>query len=1336
MLLISEREDNKSKGSQTITTLSTEVEVTIQHQKETNFLSSTPSNSSTSDCNLNIYSTTSASSTLELDNIIPSRSGRISAGSYSMGKNTEGGGVCAVGRDKEEPQHEGPNIAASNRDLHKDMDDLTSGLKACNLSVVRRADNGNEDEIVKHFKDLHLREEETITAVPRKAVLQPQESDERGSEYDNDDDDKESSDDNNERVTPESAQTTHIVGIHSESLAKLEEPTYEESEDEQSRRNEKEVQDDDDDDDLVERGGPEGGMPAAYQYNVHQDYSGTMFPQMPPSFPNYNNISSSSFNDNLNCAKRPMDHQELSYNCEPYKYTRSHPQHNLQQQPQVINNLKNPDWNTSKQVVSNVYQKQMAGGTVYTNDKQPAGGEVSVIDSLQQQPQLQRQTTLEMFNMSCPNLPNLSVEDVEKATGIPTEADDPTLYTGNCGTQQQLPPVETLLRDSSSSMSQAQPGNVLLSNFMQQQQLQQRQMVSLNDDSKRSSGDDIGYFSELSPLDKSEGLFDFPDLSLWTKFLEGGTKQSSEEDDPTALFPMSGLDKQQDQMCAPPLQQLEQSRGNRSSYGSSEDDHGYISETSPPHEVERSPAGSSHGLASSPPRSNISMATIDSGVGSPMSEDGSNQGKSPRHITNCSPLQVGPFSPVNQQSAQGQSYIRPQVFAQPQQQLMQNVSFQPQDERVPPAQQQQQQQQTSNVPLIGPGASFNVARSTCPQYSQGVIPSQGFVSQNGNSGLIQYAPDFPRLDSFSMFTPQLSPQGSDLLAVGGGLPLGTNATVPMIPQDLFDDERPYHSPCLDGKNAELCELLEVVNNDLEKQRRELRDNNRRNSCSASASSAGQLALNQPQNAQNTGNQMFVPVSQGLNQNLESSLPATVPAACQVPNLPTTVPATIGNIDMSAPQEKQKNMEPYQQASSVQKIGANSSTPKVPIPPLKRPGQQTQKQQQQQLQQVFVVNGSNVFVPMLIGPAVQSQAQRPRYPNIAPKPAGMMAANTSKSPASGVTCSNGGAGQADKPGNTPGSMRAGGTKPTAPVLASPGQPSQTRLPVTAGSEGGLVESIPTATLNKSRRVLSEWKTEKILEADHEGDNSLHNATAKSTTSSLVPLVVAILERLARENLLKAVNTQNNGGQTALYIAACTNQDKLVKLFIEYEADVNLFAENRLPSGAVTQLAAIHSVSCNGEQFLPTLNSLLSSNQIDVDLVNSNGHTALHCAIMNHGKVMRDNLKINSIPIVQALLCAGANPNLQMQQNGKTALMLALDYRHFDLLEAMFHLIEPGLLATYLKTEAFDGSNCHKIAKSLKSTLDQQSQQRLNACLKLATPSGTHSHHLFSKQQQQH
>ena len=33
------------------------------------------------------------------------------------------------------------------------------------------------------------------------------------------------------------------------------------------------------------------------------------------------------------------------------------------------------------------------------------------------------------------------------------------------------------------------------------------------------------------------------------------------------------------------------------------------------------------------------------------------------------------------------------------------------------------------------------------------------------------------------------------------------------------------------------------------------------------------------------------------------------------------------------------------------------------------------------------------------------------------------------------------------------------------------------------------------------------------------------------------------------------------QTALYIAACTNQASLVKLFIEKGADVNLFAEVR-------------------------------------------------------------------------------------------------------------------------------------------------------------------------------
>ena len=64
------------------------------------------------------------------------------------------------------------------------------------------------------------------------------------------------------------------------------------------------------------------------------------------------------------------------------------------------------------------------------------------------------------------------------------------------------------------------------------------------------------------------------------------------------------------------------------------------------------------------------------------------------------------------------------------------------------------------------------------------------------------------------------------------------------------------------------------------------------------------------------------LSNGKKKRSKSTAIPQVPAACQVPNLPTTVPATIGNIDMSAPQEKQKNMEPYQQASSVQKIGVS------------------------------------------------------------------------------------------------------------------------------------------------------------------------------------------------------------------------------------------------------------------------------------------------------------------------------------------------------------------------------------------------------------------------------
>ena len=58
---------------------------------------------------------------------------------------------------------------------------------------------------------------------------------------------------------------------------------------------------------------------------------------------------------------------------------------------------------------------------------------------------------------------------------------------------------------------------------------------------------------------------------------------------------------------------------------------------------------------------------------------------------------------------------------------------------------------------------------------------------------------------------------------------------------------------------------------------------------------------------------------------------------------------------------------------------NSSTPKVPIPPLRKPGQQQQQRHPPQLPQVLVLpsanQGSNV---LFIGPMLPSAASKPRW----------------------------------------------------------------------------------------------------------------------------------------------------------------------------------------------------------------------------------------------------------------------------------------------------------------------------------------------------------------------
>jgi ankyrin repeat protein len=115
----------------------------------------------------------------------------------------------------------------------------------------------------------------------------------------------------------------------------------------------------------------------------------------------------------------------------------------------------------------------------------------------------------------------------------------------------------------------------------------------------------------------------------------------------------------------------------------------------------------------------------------------------------------------------------------------------------------------------------------------------------------------------------------------------------------------------------------------------------------------------------------------------------------------------------------------------------------------------------------------------------------------------------------------------------------------------------------------------------------------------------------------------------------------------------------------------------------------------------------------------GHTALHCAILEHGKPSSEGVGgvANNLPIIQALIQHGADPNAQGRKNGKTPLMYALESRDVTLIETLVSLIDPARLMAFLRTRAYDETTCLNIQQNLQRTMDEPTKLRLQNCLKV-------------------
>ena len=120
----------------------------------------------------------------------------------------------------------------------------------------------------------------------------------------------------------------------------------------------------------------------------------------------------------------------------------------------------------------------------------------------------------------------------------------------------------------------------------------------------------------------------------------------------------------------------------------------------------------------------------------------------------------------------------------------------------------------------------------------------------------------------------------------------------------------------------------------------------------------------------------------------------------------------------------------------------------------------------------------------------------------------------------------------------------------------------------------------------------------------------------------------------------INTQNNGGGTALHIAAREGHQAVVKILLEKGADAKIQTKIEGDGGT-----ALHRAAREGHEAVV---QMLLEKEIDVNVQNSRGRTALHLAVIRGHKA-----------VLEMLLNKKADANIQ-DENGETALHSTLRF----------------------------------------------------------------------------
>ncbi|XP_034007098.1 NF-kappa-B inhibitor zeta-like isoform X1 [Trematomus bernacchii] len=219
-------------------------------------------------------------------------------------------------------------------------------------------------------------------------------------------------------------------------------------------------------------------------------------------------------------------------------------------------------------------------------------------------------------------------------------------------------------------------------------------------------------------------------------------------------------------------------------------------------------------------------------------------------------------------------------------------------------------------------------------------------------------------------------------------------------------------------------------------------------------------------------------------------------------------------------------------------------------------------------------------------------------------------------------------------------------------------------------------------------------------DADGDTVLHIAVAQGRRA--LAYVIA-----AKMSQCGSLDIKEHNGQTALQIAAASNQQLIVQDLLVHGAQINT---RDLWGRSPLHLCAEKGHFLSLQSICRTLK--VTGQQVDIEMFNYDGLTPLHAAVLSHNAVVKELRTLGNlcsymakelaqrahmyVECIKTLLLTGASSGTKDQKSGRTCLHMAAEEANVELLK-MF-LDQPQ---SAVNAKTFSGNTALHIVSSLQN-----------------------------------